>query len=187
MNDKVLSLDIEINYEDKKFIKNIIKQINLDKLIKESIKKFNIEPTREKNLYFYYIDDEDDINRINSVEDIYICAKNKPNSEEYKSLIYLDIDENKSNFQNNKSENNSNNFIEEKKLKQYYEKINREKEEKIKKLEEKIEKMKKEHLEELEKIKKMENSEKKSEKLNTNIIKNEMGKLEKIILELFNK
>ena len=58
MNDIVISLDIEINYENKKFTRNCINQIGLDKLIKESIQKFSIEPTKEKYIYFSYIDDE---------------------------------------------------------------------------------------------------------------------------------
>ena len=171
MNDKNIELDIEINYENQKLTFSSIKsitQIKLEKLVKESIRKFKISQENGKNIYFAYIDDDGDINRINTIEDIYICSKEKPNSDNYISQIYLIIGQNEINILNNKSNNNniSKNYInyleENENLKKYLEKIKREKDEKIKELEEKIEKMKKDHLEEINNIKK--NSIKEKEK-----------------------
>ena len=194
MTDEIL---VEINYENQKICVSDKNRINLKDLIKISAEKFNIDKNSEKNIFFSYIDEEGDINKIEKDEDIYNISKKQENSEKYIStldLIIVPFEEN--NYNNDMSDSQSKT---EKELKDL-EKINNEKDLKIKELEEIIEKMKTEHSEKINKIK----SEKNLENINSvkitdinsqvtnenngeNVIKNEISKIEKVIINLFNK
>ena len=205
MNDIDIELTIEINYEKEKFSIRTKNQINLEELIKRSIQKFNIVKEEIKNIYFTYMDDNFNTNKINTIEDIYISAKKETNSDNYVSIIYLEIEKTKENILNEESNNiiksqNINNYLEEKKeLQKNIDKIKNQYENKIKELEELIKNMKKNHFIEINKIKKekkLENSKflNEVEKMNQNIenletkfIQNGIEKIENMIINLFNK
>lgn len=170
---------IEINYKNQKtsFCGN--NQIKLEEIIKHSIKEFNINEKKSKNLFFSFIDGKGNTNKIEKIEDIHNFLEKKEISENNLIKINLEI--------NTSGEENKNNYCSQN-CKNLY---------KIKELEEIIEKMKKEHLKEINKLKSEKNLQIKSLTNNeekiienqdgyvNNIIQEEMHLIEQMIVDLF--
>ena len=170
---------IEINYKNQKtsFCGN--NQIKLEEIIKHSIKEFNINEKKSKNLFFSFIDGKGNTNKIEKIEDILNFLEKKEISENNLIKINLEI--------NTSGEENKNNYCSQN-CKNLY---------KIKELEEIIEKMKKEHLKEINKLKSEKNLQIKSLTNNeekiienqdgyvNNIIQEEMHLIEQMIVDLF--
>ena len=70
MNADDVNLIIQINYDDKQFSIETENLIDLNEIIKQSIKNFNIAIELQKYITLYYKDEEGDINIINNKEDI---------------------------------------------------------------------------------------------------------------------
>ena len=155
MNDKDdKDIIIKINYENQKLLIYTSNEVKLEEIIKKCVKVFNIDKEFITNLFFTFINDNGNINRIDTTEEILKNAKEiKPGT--YLTEIDLKVSENEK-FNQNFEKNSDNNRNEKENRIIYYEKklekIHFEKNKKIKELEEKIEKMKKEHSEELNKI-----------------------------------
>ena len=169
MNDVDAQLNIEINYKKQNFFLYTKYHLKLEEIIKKSIKKFNIDENNEKNIYLYYIDDDGDMIKIETIEDIYLSSKEVANSENIFSKLYLDISQD-----NKYAEKNE----------QKYLAIIKEKELKTKKLEEEIENLKREYSEKINKLK-FENMKLKEIKKSENNYKKK-DIIQKKINELFN-
>ena len=141
MNEDDCKLIIEINYDSKKFSIENDNEVELNEIISQSIKNFNIENDLQKYIVLTYIDEEGDINIINNKEDI-INSSIEISSQKYLSKIFLDIadiNEDK-NLSNKKNLENliENKIIEENKEIQKLEEMNNFKDNKIIELEGKI-------------------------------------------------
>ena len=141
MNEDDCKLIIEINYDSKKFSIENDNEVELNEIISQSIKNFNIENDLQKYIVLTYIDEEGDINIINNKEDI-INSSIEISSQKYLSKIFLDIadiNEDK-NLSNKKNIENliENKIIEENKEIQKLEEMNNFKDNKIIELEGKI-------------------------------------------------
>ena len=148
MNEDDCKLIIEINYDSKKFSIENDNEVELNEIISQSIKNFNIENDLQKYIVLTYIDEEGDINIINNKEDI-INSSIEISSQKYLSKIFLDIadiNEDK-NLSNKKNIENliENKIIEENKEIQKLEEMNNFKDNKIIELEEKIIKLEKDY------------------------------------------
>ena len=146
MNDDDCKLIIEINYDSKKFSIEKDNEVELNEIISQSIKNFNIENDLQKYIVLTYIDEEGDINIINNKEDI-INSSIEISSQKYLSKIFLDIaDINEDKNLNNKENLENlieNKIIEENEEIQKLEEMNNFKDNKIIELEEKIIKLEK--------------------------------------------
>ena len=80
MNALDIQLTIKINYIEQEYIMRVKNHLKLEEIIKRSIDYFNINKSDEKNVYLYYIDDEGDMIKIQTIEDIYIHSKGENNS-----------------------------------------------------------------------------------------------------------
>ena len=141
MNEDDCKLIIEINYDSKKFSIENDNEVELNEIISQSIKNFNIENDLQKYIVLTYIDEEGDINIINNKEDI-INSSIEISSQKYLSKIFLDIadiNEDK-NLSNKKNLENliENKIIEENEEIQKLEEMNNFKDNKINELEGKI-------------------------------------------------
>jgi len=141
MNEDDCKLIIEINYDSKKFSIENDNEVELNEIISQSIKNFNIENDLQKYIVLTYIDEEGDINIINNKEDI-INSSIEISSQKYLSKIFLDIadiNENK-NLNDKKNLENfiENKIIEENEEIQKLEEMNNFKDNKINELEGKI-------------------------------------------------
>ena len=186
-----VQLTIEINYKEQKYPMRVKNHLKLENIIKRTIDYFNINKSDEKYVYLYYKDDEGDMIKIQTIEDIYISSKDENNSKNMISTVYLDISKEKVSNSVNESNNNvnselNNKYTDEKKEEQKYLEIIKEKDFKIKQLEEKMGKLKKEYKEELN-ILKLENSKlKEINKKENNLKNNDMIQIENKLSEIFN-
>ena len=114
MNDDDYALSIQINFKNKEYIINGIKEIiTLEELKEKSLMTCNIDNTYKNSMIFTYKDEQGDINMIENFEDI-IKISEESNKEELLSKINLEIIKSKS--KNNQKKGNN----EENKLKSKY-------------------------------------------------------------------
>jgi len=180
MNKKNEDIILEINYGEQKISITLNYMINLKELIKKVAKKYNIDKELENKIVFYYKDEDGDIIGIKQIEDIYNISKKQENSDNYLSIIYMEISEEKIIYN---EENNINNY----ELQKQLETIKNDNEKKLKLIEEKIDKMNNKHLEDINKINSFNNLNSNISICNENIIKNEMEKMKNFINDLLNK
>ena len=90
MNADDVNLIIQINYDDKQFSIETENLIDLNEIIKQSIKNFNIAIELQKYITFYYKDEDGDINIINNKEDI-ITSSVYIGGKKYLAKLYLEI------------------------------------------------------------------------------------------------
>ena len=138
MDDEDFNLIVEINYDNKSFSLEDYNIIDLNEVIKHSIKNFNIDKELQKYIILTYKDEDGDINIIRNQQDIINNAK-EIGSTKYLAKLDLEIvlDENNEN-NNEKIENFSNNNIKENEELKRLEEIIDSKDKKIIELEKKI-------------------------------------------------
>ena len=90
MNADDVNLIIQINYDDKQFSIETENLIDLNEIIKQSIKNFNIAIELQKYITLYYKDEDGDINIINNKEDI-ITSSVYIGGKKYLAKLYLEI------------------------------------------------------------------------------------------------
>ena len=145
MNNEDCKLIIEIYYNNKIFSLESDTLIDLNEIINQSIRHFNINNEFKKDIIFTYKDEEGDINIINNNEDI-INSSIYIGSEKYLSKIFLDIiKEDKINSKDNNEKIDENKSIIENEEIKKLEDLNSFKDNKINELEIKIMKLEKEY------------------------------------------
>ena len=90
MNADDVNLIIQIYYDDKQFSIETENLIDLNEIIKQSIKNFNIAIELQKYITLYYKDEDGDINIINNKEDI-ITSSVYIGGKKYLAKLYLEI------------------------------------------------------------------------------------------------
>ena len=128
MNEKKVELFIDIQYNNKKISVQMEDIISFEKLLEESMNKFNIKNELKENIIFTFKDEQGDINILKNDEDIINNSK-EINSERLSIEINLEIC-----HKNKESKDNINNGEKNNEIKKFKKEEN---EKLVKKLEEK--------------------------------------------------
>ena len=145
MDDEDFNLIVQINYDNKSFSLENYNIIDINEVIKHSIKNFKIDKELQKYIILTYKDEDGDINIIRNKEDI-INSSKEIGSTQYLAKLDLEIVLDEYNDKNKeKIENFSENInMEENEELKRLEEINESKDKKIIELEKKIIKLEKE-------------------------------------------
>ena len=143
MNADDVNLIIQINYDNKQFSIETTNLIDLNEIIKQSLKNFNIDKELQKYIVLSYKDEEENKKIINNKEDIVTSAVNIGGNK-YLSKLNLEIILGKYQNENNKKNENISKKMNNNPEIQRLEEINHLKDNKIIELEKKIIKLEKE-------------------------------------------
>ena len=143
MNADDVNLIIQINYDNKQFSIETTNLIDLNEIIKQSLKSFNIDKELQKYIVLSYKDEEENKKIINNKEDIVTSAVNIGGNK-YLSKLNLEIILGKYQNENNKKNENISKKMNNNPEIQRLEEINHLKDNKIIELEKKIIKLEKE-------------------------------------------